>query len=169
MEAYEAILTRRSIRQYTDQLVPAEAIRRLLTAAMHAPSAGNQQPWQFVVLTDRSMLNALAEALPYGTMLRQAPLAIVVCGDLRMETSKGYWVQDCSAATQNLLLAAHAMGLGAVWLGVYPDEGRVGALSTLLSLPRGLVPLSAISIGHPAEQPLQVDRYQEERVHHSRW
>jgi len=86
-----------------------------------------------------------------------------------METSKGYWVQDCSAATQNLLLAAHAMGLGAVWLGVYPDEGRVGALSTLLSLPRGLVPLSAISIGHPAEQPLQVDRYQEERVHHSRW
>lgn len=169
MDPYEAILTRRSIREYTDQFVSAETIRRLLTAAMHAPSAGNQQPWQFVALTDRDMLDALAEALPYGKMLRQAPLAIVVCGDLRMETNKGYWVQDCSAATQNVLLAAHAMGLGAVWLGVYPDEGRVAALSSLLSLPRGLVPLSAISIGYPAEKPLQVDRYQEERVHRNRW
>jgi nitroreductase len=169
VDAYEAILTRRSIRQYADRAVDDETIRQLLTAAMHAPSAGNQQPWQFVVLTDRLALDALAEALPHGKKLRQAPLAIVVCGDLRMETNKGHWVQDCSAATENVLLAAHALGLGAVWLGVYPREERIEALSSLLALPRGLVPLAAISIGYPAEQPQRVDRYQEEGVHHNKW
>jgi nitroreductase len=169
MDAYEAIRTRRSIRRYTDREVPDELIRGLLAAAMQAPSAGNQQPWQFVVATDRGLLNRLADVLPYGKMLTQAPLAIIVCGDLRLEGNKGYWVQDCSAATQNLLLATHASGLGAVWLGVYPMEERVAALRSVLSLPERVIPLAVISIGYPAEEIPPVDRYQEQRVHRNGW
>ena len=113
---------------FTEQPVPAELIEKLLRAAMQAPSAGNQQAWQFLAITDRAQLNALADVLPYGKMLTTAPLGLVVCGDLDREKSKGYWVQDCSTATQNILLAAHAQGLGAVWLGVYPREQRVEAV-----------------------------------------
>ena len=125
MEAYEAILTRRSVRAYTDQPVSEELIHKLLVAAMSAPSAGNGQPWHFGVITERTVLNSLAELLPFGKMLQQAPLAIVVCGETKGQPFDGYWVQDCSAATENLLLAAHTLGLGGVWLGVYP-QGRSG-------------------------------------------
>jgi nitroreductase len=169
MDAYEAIITRRSIRAYTSQPIPPELIQQLLTAAMSAPSAGNQQPWQFIVVTERNMLDALADVLPYGKMLRQAPLAIVVCGDQQLQTHAGYWVQDCSAATQNLLLAAHASGLGAVWLGVYPREQRVADVRRLLGIPEHVVPLCVVSIGYPAEQKGPENRYRAERVHYNRW
>ena len=124
MEAYEAILTRRSIRAYTDQPVSEELIHKLLVAAMSAPSAANGQPWQFAVITERRLLDALADFLPFGKMLKQAPLAIIVCGETKSSALEGYWVQDCAAATENLLLAAHVLGLGGVWLGVYPR--RIG-------------------------------------------
>ena len=169
MDAYQAILTRRSIRQYTDQAVPPEVIRQLLAAAMQAPSAGNGQPWLFVVATERRVLDALAGVLPYGKMLLQAPLGVIVCGDLRMDPGRRYWVQDCSAATENLLLAAHALGLGAVWLGVYPQDDRVKALRIVLGLPEGVIPLAAIAIGYPAETIAPVDRYSEQRVHYNGW
>lgn len=120
MDIFEAILTRRSVRQYTSHLVPKKVVKRLLSAAMQAPSAGNQQPWHFIVVTRREQLNAMAEVLPKGKMLAQAPLGIMVCADTTDLKHQDYWVQDCAAATQNLLLAAHASGLGAVWLGVYP-------------------------------------------------
>ena len=107
MDAIDTIFTRRSIRAYTDQPVPEAMVELLLKAAMQAPSAGNQQAWQFVVITDRARLNHLAEVLPFGKMLTSAPVSIVVCGDLSLEKSQGYWIQDCSAATQNILLAAH--------------------------------------------------------------
>jgi nitroreductase len=169
MDTLDAIFTRRSIRDYTSQPIPDELVEKILRAGMQAPSASNQQAWQFVVLTSRPALNALAEVLPYGKMLTKAPLGIVVCGDLPREKSKDYWVQDCSAATQNILLAAHALGLGAVWLGVYPREPRVLDVRTALGIPESVTPLCAIAIGYPAEQKGRTDRYDPSRVHHNGW
>ncbi len=169
MEAYEAIMTRRSIRAYTDQPVSEELIRKLLAAAMSAPSAGNGQPWQFIVTTERSLLDALADLLPFGKMLKQAPLAVTVCGDAKGQPREGYWVQDCSAATENLLLAAHALGLGAVWLGVYPREDRVASVRQILGIPDHVTPLCVIAVGYGAQPNGPVERYREERVHRDRW
>jgi nitroreductase len=169
MDALEVMMTRRSVRAYTDASVSDDQVRQILAAGMQAPSARNQQPWQFVVLRQRERLYALAEALPFGKMLRQAPLGIVVCADARMEQSAGYWVQDCAAATQNILLACHALGLGAVWIGVYPREERVKALCELLSLPGPVTPLCAISIGWPAEHPAPLDRFRSDRIHEEQW
>ena len=152
METLDAILTRRSIRRYTQEPVPETVIAEILRAAMSAPSAGNQQPWQFVVIADRRLRHEIPTFHPYAQMLREAPVAIVVCGDLRLESYRGYWIQDCSAATQNLLLAAHAKGLGAVWVGIYPKEDRVARLQQLLGLPAEVIPLAVVPIGHPAER-----------------
>jgi nitroreductase len=169
MEAYETILTRRSVRAYIDQPVSDEMIHKLLVAAMSAPSAGNGQPWHFGVITERSVLNSLAELLPFGKMLQQAPLAIAVCGETKGQPFDGYWVQDCSAATENLLLAAHALGLGAVWLGVYPREDRVAGVRGLLGIPEPVTPLCVVSVGYPVEPGGATDRYRAERVHRERW
>jgi nitroreductase len=169
MEAYEAILTRCSIRAYTDQAVSDELIHKLLVAAMSAPSAGNGQPWHFVVVTERRLLDALADLLPFGKMLKQAPLGIAVCGDAKGSPHEGYWVQDCSAATENLLLAAHALELGAVWLGVHPREDRVAGVRDILGIPDAVTPLCVISVGHPAEPGGPADRYRAARVHRDRW
>jgi nitroreductase len=169
VEAIEAILTRRSIRKYTDLPVPDATVQELLEAAMSAPSAGNQQPWQFVVIRDRQTLQKVPSVHPYASMVPGAALAILVCGDLHLETHQGYWVQDCSAATQNLLLAAHAQGLGAVWLGVYPREDRVSGLRSLLRLPEHVVPLALIAIGYPDQAKPRAERYDPARVHKDRW
>lgn len=164
-----AILTRRSIRKYTDQPVSDETVTELLQAAMAAPSAGNQQPWQFVVIRERRTLDQLAVVHPYAAMAPKAQLAIAVCGDLRLETNEGYWVQDCAAATENLLIAAEAKGLGAVWLGVYPREERVASIQALLGLPDNVIPLSVVPIGYPAEHPGPADRFDPGRIHLERW
>jgi nitroreductase len=170
METLDAIYSRRSVREYTHQTVPDELVQKLLAAAMQAPSAGNQQPWHFVLVTDRKQLNALADVLPFGKMLNTAPLGITVCADLEHEKYPGYWVQDCSAATQNLLLAAHDQGLGAVWLGVYPVEERVVCVKKVLRLPGQVIPLCVISLGYPAvKSDLPDMRYDVARLHHNRW
>lgn len=165
----EAIFARRSIRKYTDEPVSDEQLTQLLRAAMAAPSAGNQQPWQFVVIRDRNTLDAVPKFHPYSAMLAEAPLAVLVCGDLERETVKGYWVQDCSAAVENLLIAASAIGLGAVWLGVHPVSEREDGCRKLLGIPANVVPFAIVSIGHPDEQKAPADRYDAERVHHERW
>lgn len=169
MEAMDAILSRRSIRRYTADPVPEKVIYELLEAAMSAPSASNRQTWHFVVITDRRILAKVPEFRPYSTMLRDAPLAIAVCGDLQLDEGKGFWVQDCSAATQNVLIAAQAKGLGAVWLGVYPVEERVMGMKKLLALPQHVIPLSLISIGYPAEKKPRSNRYNSSRIHHNQW
>lgn len=166
-ELIDAIFSRRSIRRYTAEPVGEEDIRALLEAAMAAPSASNRRPWHFIVVTDRQTLDGLAEDHPYGKMLFEAPLCIAVCGDPTI--SRRFWVQDCSAATENLLLAAVALGLGAVWLGVYPSEGRVAAVRRALGIPEGIVPLNLVSIGHPAENKEPRTQYDEARVHRERW
>ncbi len=169
MDAMEAILSRRSIRQYTAEPVPQEAITGLLEAAMSAPSAGNQQPWHFVVVDDRKLLDEVPRYHPYAQMLPQARVAILVCGDLELETHPGYWVQDCAAATENMLVAARASGLGAVWLGIYPRQERVEAIQKLFALPENVIPLCLVAIGYPAEQKPPASRYNAARVHYNRW
>jgi nitroreductase len=163
MDAMEAILTRRSIRKYTPQPVSDELVTELLRAAMSAPSASNQQDWHFVVVRSRQVLDELGRVHPYAPV-GGAPLAIVVCGDLQRESHKGFWTQDCSAATQNLLLAAHASGLGAVWCGCYPREERAGAVAKVLGLPQHVVPLALVVIGYPAETKPRQDRYDPAKV-----
>ena len=165
----EAILSRRSIRKYTDQPVPEALVTDLLRAAMAAPSAQNQQPWHFVVVRDRKLLQAIGGAQPYANMARDAQLAIVICGDLNLEKSPGYWVQDCAAATENLLIAAQAAGLGAVWSGTFPREERVRNVRALFGLPEHVVPFAIVPLGYPAERPEPADRYDRGRVHIDRW
>ena len=126
MDTLLAIRTRRSIRAYQDKPVPEELTQKLLAAAMQAPSARNQQPWQFIVIDDRALLAKIPGVMPNAAMAAEAPLAILVCAELALEKSQGYWVLDCAAAVENMLLAAHALGLGAVWCGVYPREPRDG-------------------------------------------
>ena len=169
MDAMEAILSRRSIRRYTDKPVPEEVITELMEAAMSAPSASNQQPWQFVIINDRRILDEIPKIHPYAHMLKEASWAIAVCGDQNLATMGEYWIQDCSAATQNILIAAHARGLGAVWLGVYPREERAKTAQKLLGLPEHVIPLCFISIGYPAEKKPPANRYDASRVHHNRW
>jgi nitroreductase len=169
MDAMEAILSRRSIRRYTGQPIQSDLITDFLKAAMSAPSAGNQQPWRFIVIDDRKILDAIPRYHPHSQMLKQAPVAILVCGDIRLETNKGYWVQDCSAATENILIAVQARGCGAVWLGVYPREERVQGLRQLLGLPEHVIPFSLIPIGHPAEDRPPSNRYDISRVHQNGW
>jgi len=169
VETIEAIRTRRSIRHYTREPVPDDAITEILKAAMSAPSAGNQQPWQFLIITDRGLCEEIATFHPYAQMVREAPVAILVCGDVRLESYKGYWVQDCSAATQNILLAAHAKGLGAVWVGIYPEEGRVKRLQKLLDLPTQVIPLALVPVGIPAERVPPAHRFDPARIHRNRW
>jgi nitroreductase len=163
----QTIFARRSIRKYTDEPISEIDIKTLLEAAMAAPSSSNRKPWQFVVVTERQTLDSLAEAHPYGKMLFEAPLCIAVCGDLSI--SERVWVQDCSAAAENLLLAVTALSLGAVWLGVYPVEKRVSDVRRLLGIPEGVVPLNLIAIGHPAEEKEPRTQYDETRVHREQW
>lgn len=169
MDTLEAIHTRRSIRQYQDKSVPEELLRKLLSAAMTAPSARNQQPWEFIVITEKDLLQKISGVNPNADMAAEAPLAILVCGNLAIETSPGYWVIDCAAATQNLLLAAHALGLGAVWTGTYPNEDRMDGYTELFDLPEYILPHSLVVLGYPQEQPLSQDRFQEERIHYNGW
>ncbi|GAB6085203.1 nitroreductase family protein [Alkaliphilus crotonatoxidans] len=163
------IFERRSIRKYTNEEVSAEKVRELLRAAMAAPSAGNGQPWEFVVVRDKGCFNQIMEVHPYSKMLKDASVAIVVCGDTEKEKYGGYWVQDCAAATQNILLMAQHLGLGAVWLGVHPTEDRVKAVQKILSLPEAVIPLSIISIGYPAEERKPENRYDQSKIHYEKW
>jgi nitroreductase/flavin reductase (DIM6/NTAB) family NADH-FMN oxidoreductase RutF len=161
------IATRVSVRSYLDKPVEDAKIEQLLRAGMAAPSAMNKQPWHFVVVTDKQQLAALAKANPYAGMAAKAPLAIVVCGDMNKALSgnaREFWMQDCSAATENILLAANAMGLGAVWTGTYPSEERVKAVSKELQLPKKLIPLNTIVIGYPDGENTPKDKWKPANV-----
>ena len=169
MDAIDGILTRRSIRKYTKKSIPDGVTKELLKAGVSAPSAGNQQPWQFIIIDNREVLDEASQVLPNGKFLKDANKAILVCGDLNLETHKGYWPIDCSAATQNILLAAHAKGLGACWLGIYPREERVENLKKLFKTPEHIIPFSVISLGFPDEESKKVDRYDDSKIHKNTW
>ena len=160
--AIENIMTRTSIRKYQNKAVEATVIDTLVRAAMAAPTAANKQPWHFVVVTDRTVLQKLG-----GNRFGSAPLAIVVCGDMEKTmsgTARDFWIQDTSAATENLLLAAHAMGLGAVWTGVYPNMERCGAIANIIGTPEYIIPLCVVYAGYPDEQPAPKQKYDPDRV-----
>lgn len=166
-DVIDCIMTRTSIRNYTEKAISNDTIETLLRAGMAAPTAVNKQPWHFVAVTNREKLDGLAIANPNAGMVRKAPLAIVVCGDMNKALegeARAFWIQDCSAATENILLAAHAMGLGAVWTGLYPNGERVKAVAELLKLPETIIPLCAIVIGYPDEQPAPKDKWLPENV-----
>ncbi len=163
------IFERRSIRKYKNEKVSPQMAEKLLRAAMAAPTAGNQQEWEFVIIEERGILDAITKIHPHSYMLKQAPLAIAVCADLNRETHKGYWPQDCAAATQNILLAAQHLGLGTCWLGIFPWKDRVKALKEILNLPENVMPLSIIAVGHPDEKKKALDRFDKNKVHINKW
>lgn len=171
-QCLETIMTRTSIRAYQDKAVEAEKIEKMLRAAMAAPSAGNKQPWRFVVINDKNTLRSISENFHTMKMAEKAPLAIVVCGDMKdtfPNEGVDYWVQDASAATENLLLAAHSMGLGAVWCGVTPLSERVSLLKEMLGMPEDIVPLNVVVIGYPAESPIPKDKWKPEYISYNRY
>jgi nitroreductase len=165
------IFSRRSIRKYTDEDVSPEMVRDLLEAAMAAPSARCKDPWHFVVIRDQGTLAEITKGLPHGHMLANCPLGLVVLGDLKTahDGQISYLLQDCSAAIENLLLAANALGLGACWLGIHPREERIAHVRGVLDLPEHVVPVSAIALGWPAEQKETRTRYQASHVHEERY
>lgn len=169
MDIFEALHGRRSIRKFEDRPVSDEDLKDVLDAAMMAPSAGNAQPWQFVVITDREKLEAVTKINPYAQMAPKAPVSVLVCGDLSLEKFAGYWVQDCSAAIQNMLLAAFGKRLGSVWTGIHPMEDRVAGFRELFRLPENVVPLGLVVLGHPAQSPSSKSRFKQERVHENEW
>lgn len=172
MECLDAIMTRRSIRKFRDEPFGEGLIQSLVMAGMAAPSARNLQPWDFITVTRKSTLEALAEVIPHGKMLPRAALGLVVCGNTERSLDEDkplFWVIDCAAAAQNVLLAAHAQGLGGVWLGVFPRADRMQGVSTLFGLPGSVVPHSVLAIGYPAEEGLLKIKYDPARVHAEGW
>lgn len=166
-ELLDLMYTRRSVREYTDEPVSDEQVETMLKAAMAAPSAQDLQPWHFVVVRKRKLLDKLAEVHKYAQMLKHAPLAIVVCGD--QEISERHWVEDTCAATQNLLLAATAVGLGGVWISLYPKRKHQKYVRDLLDIPDQVGVLCIVALGHPAEQKKARTQYKPERVHRDEW
>jgi len=168
MDAIDAILTRRSIRHFNPQPVPEEEIQVLLKAAMYAPSAGNAQPWHFVVIDERAVLDEVPKFHDYSSFIQEAPLAILICADKDLAKPER-WIQDCSAAAENLLLAAHARGLGGCWIGIQPVPERIEGITRLVNLPDKIQPACLIAVGYPAKTPPNPERFRPERIHHNRW
>lgn len=174
METLEALTTRRSVRAFSTRQVPEEVIRKILAAGMSGPSCVNARDWSFVVVRERSKLEAMAEANgPYATPLKTAAFGILVCGDLgrAFKGAKDYWVVDGAIAAQNMVLAARDLGVGSVWLGTWPQMERVEAQSELFALPGDIVPHSVLAFGYPLDERVfaQRDLYEEDRVHFEQW
>ena len=169
MDTIEAILSRRSIRKYKKQPISDDQIKKFLEVGMSAPSAGNEQPWHFIIIDDPLLLSKIPTFHNHAHMLRDASIAILVLSDMNLDYHNGMWIQDCAAATENMLIAIQAEGLGAVWLGIYPREERIAGLKELLSIPDHIIPFSLISIGYPAEKLPKSNRYNESRIHYNKW
>ncbi len=169
MDLFDAIHTRRSIRKYQDKDIPDDLVRKLLAAAMMAPSTGDARTWQFILVTDPVKKDRIKDVHPYVGMIKHAPLGVLVCGDLRKEKFPGFWPQDCAAAMQNLLLAAHASGLGAVWTGIHPIEDRIMKFKKICHLPDHIMPLGLAVMGWPAQKVKSEERYDAACVHYNDW
>ena len=171
-DAIQTIMTRPSVRAFLDKPVPEEIVERLLRAAMAAPSAKNSRPWAFVLIRDRAELEKLGAALPNAKMTATAPLALAICGVMDKTLpgeAREYWIQDCAAATENFLLAAHSLGLGAVWTGVHPISERIAILKETLRLPNGVEPFCLIPFGWPAGPVDAKDKWDPAVVHSDVW
>ncbi len=168
----DCIMTRASVRSYTGEQIPDSTVNKILRAGMAAPTAANQQPWHFVVINEQSLKDSITAAFEYAKMVEHCSFAVVVCGDMdRLFTGDvpagGFWVEDCSAASENMLLAAHALGIGAVWCGVYPVEERLERLRSILNLPSNLTPLNVIAFGYPAQPVAPKEKWDAAKVHYN--
>ena len=171
-KAIQNIMTRVSVREFTGEKISQEQLDTLLRVAMAAPSAINKQPWAFIVVTEEEKIAALGKALPYSRCSNKPAVAIIPCGDLSKAIPgemANFWINDVSAATENLLLAAHAMGLGAVWTGLHPDMNRAKMVQEMLGLPEHIIPLCVVPVGVPAEKPEIKDKYVPENIHYNAW
>lgn len=169
MDVLEAIYTRKSIRKFTGEKISEENLKTLLTAGFCAPSAHNKKPWHFVVIKDEAALESIANKHPYAKMLPNAGCGIIVCGDKEKEGMTGFLVEDCSAAIENILLAAHGIGFGAVWCGLYPVPQLTALVENILNLPENIVPVGMVVVGAKDEEREAKDRYDEDRVHFDKW
>ncbi len=170
--AIDCIMTRASVRSYTGQQVPDSIVNKILRAGMAAPTAANQQPWQFVVVNDQSLKDSITAAFEYTKMVADCSFAVVVCGDMDNLfkgdiPDGGFWVEDCSAASENMLLAAHALGIGGVWCGIYPLKDREQRLHSILNLPAGLTPLNVMAFGYPAADVSPKDKWKPSKIHYN--
>lgn len=165
-------LKRKSIRRYTDQPVSDSDLKDLLKAAMNAPSAGNSQPWHYIVIRDRNTLKEIPTLSIYAQMAAEAPAAILVCGDPSLENFPGFWPQDCAAATENILIAAEEKNIGTVWCGIYTENGDISRpekFRKFFGIPENIIPFSLVVLGYKGEEKPPTDRYNEERVHYDKW
>jgi nitroreductase len=169
MDAINNIFSRRSIRRYRPDPVTPESIRTVIEAAMFAPSSADQEPWRFVVIEDKETIKTISVEHPYATFLTQCPVVILVCGATKDLHHGAFWTDDCAAATQNMLLAAHALGLGSIWIGIHPIEERMNMMRRLANLPEGVEPFALIPLGYAAETPEQPDRYHSEWIRSESW
>lgn len=165
-DALENIFSRKSVRKFLPKPVEKEKLELILKAGMAAPSGKDVRPWEFIVIDDRATLDSMAAVLPYAKMLKEAPMAIVVCGD---SAKSSYWYLDCSAATQNILLAAEALGLGAVWTATYPYPERMDVVKKHTAIPEQIQSLCVIPLGYPAMPHSPKDKWNAGRIHHNKW
>ena len=169
MDVLQAIFTRRSIRKFTGEPISEENMETLLKAGFSAPSAHNMQPWHFVIVKNPTTLENITEMHPYAKMLPQAGCCIIVCGDDEVQKVKGLIIEDCSAAIQNILLAAHGIGLGAVWCGLYPSPEFKKLISVAVKLPENIQPIGMIVVGHKLEDKEPADRFDKAKIHNEQW
>jgi nitroreductase len=169
MDTIECIKTRRSIRKFKSRSVSGKLVRKILDAGMSAPSAGNMQPWHFIVITDLKIKEEISKFSPNAPMAKAASVIIMVCGETKEEKYSGYWVMDCSAAVENMLLACHSLKLGAVWTGIYPRKERISIFINHFNLPDHIIPLCLINIGYPDQKLSKENRFKEEKIHYNIW
>ena len=168
----DCIFNRRSIRKYTNETISEELINDIMETAMAAPSAVNKKPYEFIVVSNKTILKDISEYLPHGKFLPDAPLGIVVCGNINLAHMEdiSYMIQDCSAAIENILLAVTCLELGACWLGVHPNNDRVEGIKNIFNLPENIIPVAVISIGYPAgEKPEKRTQYDAKKIHINKW
>lgn len=169
MEIQEALLNRRSIRKYKDQKISKENLDKILNAAMYAPSAMNLQAWQFIVIDNKEVLIESIKSIPYAEMLKESANAIIVCGDSLVEKNESWLLQNCSAATQNILLSAHGLGIGSCWIAIHGMDDVYKNIKNQFSLPENIVPVSLISLGYPDETVTTEERYKQDKIHYNKW
>ncbi len=169
MDVLQAIMTRRSIRKFTGEVITEEQLDTLLRAGFQAPSAHNIQPWHFVVVRNKELLEKISDFHKYAKMLPSAGCGIIVCGDEEKQSNRGFLVEDCSAAIQNMLLAAHGIGLGAVWCGLYDSGNLVEVMKDVLELPNNIIPIGMVVVGNKEKDMEQTNRYDDNKIHYDKW
>lgn len=169
MDSLQAIKTRRSIRKYRNNKISSDIIKDIIISAMYSPSAFDKQPWHFITVDKKEVFEEILKTATHAEMIKEASHAVILCGDMKLEENIGLLIQDISAATENLLLAAHSHGLGAVWVGIYPFEEVIAGLKETFKLPDNIIPISMAVIGYPGETPVQPERYKAERIHFNKW